>query len=326
MSARRKAFQAYVDFHGEAPTETLRYELPNKTVHAYRLGRTTALAYETTRDGRDEDYMHEFANGKGPFLDVATDGTVHLTEGDFDVTDRGFEDNFMPALLTINPHKRGTRRKKKAFPMAKRNSKGQFVKTAAKSKTRHRRKNPVKALRSRPTVVYQETKTIKRRRRRNPIGSRKGGINFMTVAVNGAAQGAGGLMTAMAVGMMPLSADMKTGPMGALLEIGTACAIGYGVGKFVNGKIGENVASGGVAWALFRLAQGFIPASIPMGAMSYNQDIPMGAIYDPGMGGYVYEENGVTYLLQQQPNNAMNDWQDMGFATPSNTVADVPRY
>jgi hypothetical protein len=118
--SERQAVDAYVDFHGDPPQRVNVYKLPDGDVWAHRLGRATAIAYETVRDGEHQDYIHEFGDGKGPYIDVATDGAVYLTEGRYSVTDRGFEDDFMPSLLTVNPHKRGTKgRKIRGFSMSR---------------------------------------------------------------------------------------------------------------------------------------------------------------------------------------------------------------
>lgn len=325
-SAQKKALKAYVDFHGDPPTDIIEYNYPDTETYGHRLGRATAIAYETVRDGTLEQYIHEFGDKKGPFIDVSTDGHVYLNEGEFSVTDRGFEDHkSMPAFLTVNPHGRGERRKKKANPMAAaRNSKGQFVK---KRKAARRKSNPVKALSRRPQVVFEDKRTI-RKRRRNPIGGRRRGkISIARIGMTAVTQGIGAVVVSVAAGVLPLPENLKTGPVGTLVKVGLSVGLGMAVGKMVNAKFGEDIAIGGSTVAVAQMIAKMMPSNVPMGAMTYNPDIVpngqmMNAIYDADMGELILED-GTRYV-----DNGMGDWvpmSDMGYVSPANIVEDVPR-
>jgi len=319
------AQKAYVDFHGDAPGKFIVYDLPENDINAWRLGRMTAIAYQTVREGQTEDYIHEFGRGKGPFIDIGPDSQVYLNEGRFEVTDRGFEDhNAMPALLTINPHGRGERRKKKAFPMA-RNSKGQFVAKRKAAPKRKRASNPVRALRTKTVVRYRDRPRKVIKRRRNPA-PRRGKVNIGNVVMNGAMQGAGGLLTSFVVGLLPLPDNLKSGVPLAIVKSVAAVALGMGVAQYVNPRLGENIATGGATVALYDAMRAFVPAGINMGQIQ--QDLPMGALYSADMGAWLYSDpqSGQTLVL-----NEMGEWQtidvnpNFGFATAANTVEDVSR-
>jgi hypothetical protein len=321
------AAQAYADFHGGAPRKVAVYDLPENDINAWRLGRMTAIAYQTVRDGAREDYIHEFGRGKGPFVDIGPASQVYLTEGRFSVTDRGFEDHDeMPALLTVNPKGRGEPAKKKAFPM-KRNSKGQYVAKAKRTPAPKRRKsNPVPALKTRTVVRYRDKAPRRVSRRRNP-SPRRSKINLGNVVMNGAMQGAGGVITSVVAGLLPLPANLKTGVPLAITKSVIAIGLGMGVAQYINPRLGENIATGGATVAIYDAMRSFMPSNIPMGQIQ--QDLPMGALYSNDMGAWLVNdpESGQTLVL-----NEMGDWQtidvspNFGYATAANTVDDVARY
>lgn len=57
------------------------------------IGHCTAICYVTVRDGRTEDYIHEFADVDAPLFVVSPDGKqILLVGGKFTFTERGIVD------------------------------------------------------------------------------------------------------------------------------------------------------------------------------------------------------------------------------------------
>jgi hypothetical protein len=58
-----------------------------------QIGACTAICYSTVRDGKREQYIHEFAAKDRPKLCVSPDGRqILLIGGDYDFTERGIVD------------------------------------------------------------------------------------------------------------------------------------------------------------------------------------------------------------------------------------------
>lgn len=60
---------------------------------AAKIGHITAICYSTRRDGKLEQYMHEFARVDQPIFAVSPDGTqLLMIGGNYDFTERGIVD------------------------------------------------------------------------------------------------------------------------------------------------------------------------------------------------------------------------------------------
>jgi len=298
--------KAYEDFRGFAPDEIVEDYLPDEDVSGWHMGDVDGIAYTTFRDNETQRYYHKFKKKAAPSLIAAEDGKqLYLTGGNYRVTDRGIEDNkLMPALLVANPHKRGTR-KKKVNPMAlfkrrrKRRTAARHVVRAnpirRRRKTSHRRRavvvhaNPVRRLRRRrksyarnPIARVHTRRAVSRRRRRNPIGlGGKGSLDIKALIMPAIMQGAGAVATSIAVGYLPLPANLKSGSMLGLTKAVTGLAIGWVVAKFINKRLGQNFAEGALTVAAYDAINGVATnAGVSMSAMYPG----MGAMYHPGMG------------------------------------------
>lgn len=306
----------YREFTGHEPATLDIIDLPETDVDAWRLGQMTAIAYKTRRDGKTEHYIHEFKSGYGPDIHIANQGRdVYLTDMKARVTEKGFEDEPMPALLSINPHARGTRAKKKASPMAAK-------------RRRKRKSNPVTPLRAakanpaprRRRRRSQTANLIPLRRRRSNPSARRGKFDLGTVAVNAGGQAIGGLITSIAIGLLPLPANLKTGAVGMAVKVGIATALGMAAAQYASPKLGENIASGGATLAIFDFIRGYVPENIPMGGFVGN---PMDGFVGNPMNGFVDNPMGASPLIYQGEDGgwyAASD--DMGAYTASMVAPD----
>lgn len=84
-----KLFQA---FTGHRVTSARRVAPPRHKA-AIAVGPVLAVAYETTRDGKREQYLHEFRRGARPTLAASSDGrSLLMLGGAFRFTERGIVD------------------------------------------------------------------------------------------------------------------------------------------------------------------------------------------------------------------------------------------
>jgi hypothetical protein len=88
-----KAISLYKRFSGhqaKAIGKVAKPEIPDVLV---AIGEITGVAYQTRRDGKLEDYMHEFHRGSRPLFAVSPDGKmIVLLGGAYDFTERGIVD------------------------------------------------------------------------------------------------------------------------------------------------------------------------------------------------------------------------------------------
>lgn len=88
----RQAAALYQAFTGHKATTGKQVRLPAASV-GLAIGPLLAVAYETTRDGKREKYMHEFRRGARPLLASSHDGlSLYLLGGAYRFTDRGIVD------------------------------------------------------------------------------------------------------------------------------------------------------------------------------------------------------------------------------------------
>lgn len=259
-----RAARAYEDFTGHEATEVTEYKLPDRDIAGWVLGPATMIGYSAVKDGEYDEYLHEFDQRAAPVLVAGEDGrSLFLANGNIRVTDHGIEDFDMPALMAVNPHKRGNS-KQRVQPMRKR-------KKRAASKTRKAatvtvQSNPKRRKRSRKPV----TRIIVRR---NPSGRGKGGLDLVGLLVPSAVQAVGAVGASIGTALLPLPAASKTGVQGTALKIGVGLAGGFALAKFVNKSIGQNFASGAIVIALVDLIKQAIPSSIPMAGFIGNPDL-----------------------------------------------------
>ncbi len=299
---RLRARMAYKAFTGASPTGEYMARLDDKPVAAYKLGSLVGVAYEATRDGETERYFHEFAKRARPDLAVRDDGRQLYVVGDkYRVTDRGIED--MPAILIANPSVRPSRRKsspKRKVAMAasrrrmpRRNAKGNFVKTSYKTNPRPRRSAKRK---SRTTVMVTQRNPIRRRRhhaagavarrrfRRNPTG---GNLNVFGLVLPAIGIGAGAVGSELAMGYLPIPDNFKKGVTRHITKGVVSLAIGWGIAKFFNRKLGEMFALGGLTIAAHdAIKQGIVSVmpSAQFGAyLPRARNVPTLGYMSPGM-------------------------------------------
>lgn len=87
-----QAAQLYEDFHGApATTETIFYA-PQPGVVAH-IGELVGVIYRAIRDGKKNNYIHEFKKNSRPELSVTSDGgQLVVLGGRYVFTDRGITD------------------------------------------------------------------------------------------------------------------------------------------------------------------------------------------------------------------------------------------
>ena len=86
------AIKLYEDFTGDKPEYIDTVALPVDDV-ALAFGHCDGVLYTTVRNGKTEQYIHEFEKGARPVLAVSSDGKqLYLLGGDYRFTDRGIED------------------------------------------------------------------------------------------------------------------------------------------------------------------------------------------------------------------------------------------
>lgn len=88
-----RAASRYERFTGHRAETVGRVNVPPLPKVAAVIGVCTAVCYETVRDGRVENYIHEFDDPAAPLLAVSPDGRqLLMIGGDYMFTDRGIVD------------------------------------------------------------------------------------------------------------------------------------------------------------------------------------------------------------------------------------------
>lgn len=319
---RLRAAKAYADFTGHLPDSTNTVHLDDKPVAGYRLGSLEGLAYEATRDGITDKYFHRFARGARPDLVAKDDGSqLYITRGAYKVGQRGIED--MPPLMIVNPSPR---------PSLGRNSKGRFMRLTTRRRRRspaqvavfktnplgvtRRRRRRVAKRRAAPTVFRTNPVRHRRRRRsgyrRNPTAHGAAGhLRLASLIMPAASIGLGAIGSELAMGYLPLPANLKTGVMRHITKGAISLAAGAAIAQFVNRKVGEAFALGGLTIAFHDAFKDaiiqFMPtaqfggmgyyspgATVPMRHMNMNAYLParVGSPGGPTAFG-VYMKNGM---------------------------------
>ena len=88
-----RAAKLFEDFSGHAAEYEERHEKPEFPDVAVRVGPVLGIMYETVRDGKREQYLHEFKRSARPLLIASEDGkTLYLLGGNYRFTERGIVD------------------------------------------------------------------------------------------------------------------------------------------------------------------------------------------------------------------------------------------
>lgn len=143
-----------------------------------------------------------------------------------------------PARKSSAPRKvRRTKRRATARP------------AAAPARRRSRRKSGWKI--TSPRAASRAGRAL-RYRRPNPIDF---AMNTLMPSVVG---GAGALALDVAIGVLPLPANLKTGPMAPLVKVAGAIGLGMLASKMVNRRVGEQIAAGAITVQFYNFAKGML--------------------------------------------------------------------
>ena len=144
-----------------------------------------------------------------------------------------------PARKSAAPRKvRRTKRRAAARPVA-----------AAPARRRSRRKSGWKI--TSPRAASRAGRAL-RYRRPNPINF---ALNTLMPSVVG---GAGALALDVVMGVLPLPANLKTGPMAPLVKVAGAIGLGMLASKMVNRRVGEQIAAGAITVQFYNFAKGML--------------------------------------------------------------------
>lgn len=271
MTNYARAARAFEDFTGRRPTRVSRAPLTDQDVTGWGMGPLVGVAYEAVRDGKKEQYFHEFAPAARPNLVAREDGRqLFITGGKYTVTNRGIED--MPQLFIVNPQpRRAAAPKRKAMAATKRNAKGRFVKGArAAAKPRRRAARQVAIFRQNPAPKRRRAARVaapKRRRsfKRNPSGrSLVGVMGLGKMILPAMGVGGGAVGSEILMGYLPIPAAWKTGVMRHVTKGAVGIAAGWGLAHFLKQKkLGFYVMAGAVVIATHDAIKEFIAAKMP---------------------------------------------------------------
>ena len=93
LSERERAEDLFERFTGHDAEPIARVRLPPLPEHMAVIGELDGVLYTTTRDGREEKYVHEFRKRDKPLLCVSPDGEqLFIVAGRYVFTERGIVD------------------------------------------------------------------------------------------------------------------------------------------------------------------------------------------------------------------------------------------
>lgn len=93
LSERERAEDLFERFTGHDAEPIARVRLPPLPEHMAVIGELDGVLYTTTRDGREEKYIHEFRKRDKPLLCVSPDGEqLFIVAGRYVFTERGIVD------------------------------------------------------------------------------------------------------------------------------------------------------------------------------------------------------------------------------------------
>lgn len=210
--------------------------------------------------------------------------------------------------LLVNPRRRSRKRRtaaqKRATAKMIAANRRRGKSPARRKKTRRRRKsNPVGMYVSNPRRRKRRSTTARRARRRNP--SRRGMRGMINSLVMPAATaGAGALALDVLWGYVPVPVDIKTGPMRHFAKGLGAIALGWGVGKIANRRMGDTMAMGALTVIFHTAFRELTARYAPQVALGYySPGMPMG--YDPSLGMYVGPRTRVQQI--ETPSGPQNE-------------------
>lgn len=287
MSPRiARAKKAFEDFKGEKPSRMRVARLPDRDVTGWEMGPMVGVAYEARRDGKTQQYFHEFKRSARPRLVAQDDGRkLYIEGGRYKVTERGIED--MPNLLVLNPSPRlgrsSPKRKGSSMARTRRRRRTRAVNIFQTNPRRRRRakpaarraiyaRNPVRRRRRRASAsparrIYRRNparRAVARRRyRRNPVGL--GGVGKLSSLLLPAVWiGLGAVGTEIATNYLPIPLAWKTGPMRYVVKGAVGVGIGLVLAKgFKQKKLGYYFAAGAVAIATHDFFRSWLNANAP---------------------------------------------------------------
>lgn len=335
MSIRNKfhelrAKKAFSDFTGHKATKSERRELDDRDVTGFKMGPVVGIAYEAKRDGETAQYFHRFNKKARPDLVARDDGKkLYIAGGRYKVTDRGIED--MPHLFVVNPSPRSGKKKRRvsirsrsASPMARPRRRRRVARRAVtvynvnpSRRRRTRRRvasflpNPIRRRRRRAMSTYRRNPSRRRGYRRNPSARGLAGMTFTKLIVPAIGIGMGAVASEIAMGYLPLPANLKTGVLRHVTKAGIGMAGGYALYKFMGQKkLGEFFALGALVIAAHDATKELI--------LKFSPGVKFGAAYRAADGyGMYMPARGMGYYLPGQQ-------ASMGAYRPLN--AGAPRF
>lgn len=141
--------------------------------------------------------------------------------------------------------------------------------------------NPSKRKKRRKSPAAKKAKGIRRRRRVKAIGGVAG-----TAFKNGAIGSAGAIAGTIAGNFLPLPENLKTGPVGSVVDAVIGIGTGMLVSKFGNKNVGLKMAEGAVTVALHGTMKNIVSKAAPQLNLSGYDDYGMSAYDDDYMGAY----------------------------------------
>jgi len=171
---------------------------------------------------------------------------------------------------------------------------------------RKRRRKTTK--RRRTTTTVRRNPVARKRTRRSPV-RRSGMGGLFNSLVPAAIGGAGALGLDIAFGLLPLPANVKTGPLAPAAKIGGAILLGMVARRVTNKKTGDMVAAGAITVAVYSAVRGlfqkFVP-NVPLGEYPSLEYIQAGQFEaDPLISGYTPD-------YETRSTGGMSDWHGDG--------------
>jgi hypothetical protein len=89
----KQAASLFERFTGHEAEIVGKLKLPDLPKYGVNVGDVDFIGYTTMRDGREESYIHKFAQADKPMLVISPDGrSIYLLDGRYKFTERGIVD------------------------------------------------------------------------------------------------------------------------------------------------------------------------------------------------------------------------------------------
>lgn len=142
------------------------------------------------------------------------------------------------------------------------------------AKRRARRSHPIT-----PAAVATRAGRQLRYRRKNPVGG------FVKDTLMPSVIGGGGALALdVLLGVLPLPAQFKTGPMAPVVKVAGAIGLGYAAGMVVNKRTAEQIAAGALTVTFYNIAKGLL---VRFGGGKIPGLAEYVSMYPDGVGAYV---------------------------------------